>query len=100
MKCNHCHEREINIASRKLCKKCYDWLRRHNRVEEYPKIDLYRDRLIRKYGIYIISDFINAGVVCNLSQLARYHGFTRANASIIFEKLFNKKYSEAIKREA
>lgn len=98
MNCNHCHEREIDIASRKLCKKCYDWLRRHGRLDEYPKHDLYRDRLTKKYGKDIIRDFTNAGVVCSLSTLAIIHGFTRQNAAIIFEKLFGKKYSEIIKR--
>jgi len=98
MKCDHCHKREVNIASRKLCKKCYDWLRRHGRVEEYPKIDLYRDRLIRKYGKNVIKDFICAGGRYSLSDLARVYGFSREYASYIFEKLFNKKYSEVMKR--
>ena len=99
MNCNHCHKRPINILSRKLCKKCYDFLRRHGRIEEYPKHDLYRNRLTKKYGKDIIRDFTNAGVVCNLSDLARMYGFSREYASYIFKKLFGKKYSEVMKKE-
>lgn len=94
MKCKRCHDREIVIKSRKLCKKCYDYLRRHNRLGEYPKSDLFRKRLNNKYkGIITKLRLCPRNPNCSLSKISREYKISRERVSQIFEKLFDKKYS-------
>lgn len=94
MKCKRCHNREIVIKSRKLCKKCYDYLRNHNRVEEYPKSDLFRKRLNGKYsGMITKLRLCPRNPNCSLSKIGREYNISRERVRQIFDKLFNKKYS-------
>lgn len=93
-KCKHCHDRTIVSQARKLCKRCYDYLRRHNRLEEYPKSNLFRKRLNDKYsGMITKLKSCPRNPNCSLSKIGREYKISRERVSQIFEKLFNKKYS-------
>lgn len=94
MNCKRCHDRPIANQARKLCKRCYDYLRKHNRLGEYPKSDLFRKRLNDKYSGMITKLRLCArNPDCNLSKIGREYKISRERVSQIFYKLFNEKYS-------
>ena len=94
MNCKRCHDRIIVIKNRKLCKRCYDYLRIRGRLEEYPKSDLFRTRLNDKYnGMITKLRLCPRNPDCNLSKISREYKISRERVSQIFNKLFNEKYS-------
>jgi len=97
MKCKHCHKRPVEVQSREICRRCYRRLRYHGRVEEYPKKDMFRKRLLKRYGAGITLHFLwcrNNIKGITLSYIARKYEFSRERASQIYQKLFGKKYSK------
>jgi hypothetical protein len=95
MKCKHCHKRPIQAQARGLCQKCERWLRYHGRIEEYPKIDLFRDRLVKRYSEFIMVDIVRCRRrAFSLSDIARKYEFSRERASQIYRKLFGVKFSD------
>lgn len=100
-KCKHCNTGEISNKSRGLCRKCQDYLRYHNRLDEYPKADLSTERLREKYGNEIVSDLKLCMYDLNssLSKIGRKYNFSREQARQFFNNLFGGKIYRASRKE-
>ena len=88
--CKYCDSPEIDYESRGICKTCYSYLFQNNRLDEYPKRDLYIKRLKKRYGDRIVLDFelCMYNLNNNLTKIGEKYGFCRERARQIFNDLF------------
>jgi len=92
-KCMRCHTQEINVKSRGLCNRCYHQLFYEKELQKYPKLyNTFPERLIKKYGQDILTDFENCTENTNitLTSIAKKYGFTKENAKQIYHQLYGK----------
>ena len=94
--CKYCDSPKIDNEGRQLCMNCYQHLRYQNRLDEYPKANLYIKKLKERYGDRIVLEFELCMYNLNhsLTKVGQKYGFCRERARQIFNDLFgNESYA-------
>jgi len=84
-----------------LCNACYEWLRKYNRIADFPPIVKLppKNKWIKKYGEGLVLDLqgLIDGNNQTLSSIGTKYGITRERIRQMFELLHGFKYTVAVR---
>ena len=87
--CLRCGNEPVHNQARGLGRSCYEYLRYHKTLNKFPKRNLYRRRLIEKYGREIVHDLKQHLSLKNtLEGIAKKYGISKQRTHQISNDLF------------
>lgn len=99
MTCKRCgKEREIFVERRGLCRNCYQWARRNNQLNLFPKEKLSpKHRYLFRYpGLDVSLKRLSYDTSTTLESVAKQYGVSRERIRQIYQELFDTPYTNCL----